>query len=184
MTKGEAKAYLSYSNEQNLEDNYEEYLFKQKEFFRQKPVSKKIYTNQFLKIEKAIEAYGILGFKINKSTLTFHKTTFSEKLKEIFNLYHSTKNQLFQLLYSVESLEELILIGGQLLILEKEFASCFKEINADDINPVKTDPMEVLKNINELNQAGIHYTNQLNINQQSLYNSLFAEIRRLKNFSE
>jgi hypothetical protein len=51
MTKGEAKAYLSFSDEQNLEDNYEEYLFKQKEFFRQKPVSKKIYTNQFLKIE-------------------------------------------------------------------------------------------------------------------------------------
>jgi hypothetical protein len=184
MTKGEAKAYLSFSDEQNLEDHYEDYLFKQKEFFRQKPVSKKIYTNQFLKIEKAIEAYGILGFKINKSTLVFHKTKFSEKLKEIFNLYHSTKNQLFQLLYSVESLEELILIGSQLLILEKEFASCFKEINAGDINPVKTDPMEVLKNINELNQAGIHYTNQLNINEPSLYNSLFAEIRRLKNFSE
>jgi hypothetical protein len=184
MTKGEAKAYLSYSNEQNLEDNYEEYLFKQKEFFRQKPVSKKIYTNQFLKIEKAIEAYGILGFKINKSTLVFNKTTFREKLKEIFNLYHSTKNQLFQLLYSVQSLEELILIGDQLLILEKEFASCFKEIHAGDMKPQKIDPMDVLKNINELNQAGIHYTNQLNINQQSLYSSLFAEIKRLKNFSE
>lgn len=184
MTKGEAKAYLSYSNEQNLEDHYEEYLFKQKEFFRQKPVSKKIYTNQFLKIEKAIEAYGILGFKINKRSFAFNKITFSENLKEIFNLYHSTKNQLFQLLYSVESLEELILIGSQLLILEKEFASCFKEINAGDMKPLKTDPMDVLKNINELNQAGIHYTNQLNINQQSLYSSLFAEIRRLKNISE
>jgi hypothetical protein len=184
MTKGEAKAYLSFSDEQNLEDHYEEYLFKQKEFFRQKPVSKKIYTNQFLKIEKAIEAYGILGFKINKSSLVFNKTTFNEKLKEIFNLYHSTKNQLFQLLYSVESLEELILIGSQLLILEKEFASCFKEINAGDMKPQKTDPMDVLKNINELNQAGIHYTNQLNINQQSLYSSLFAEIQRLKSFSE
>jgi hypothetical protein len=44
--------------------------------------------------------------------------------------------------------------------------------------------MDVLKNINELNQAGIQYTNQLNINQQSLYSSLFAEIQRLKSFSE
>ena len=114
----------------------------------------------------------------------FNKTTFREKLKEIFNLYHSTKNQLFQLLYSVQSLEELILIGDQLLILEKEFASCFKEIHAGDMKPQKIDPMDVLKNINELNQAGIHYTNQLNINQQSLYSSLFAEIKRLKNFSE
>ena len=47
MTKGEAKAYLSYSDEHNLEDHYDEFLFKQKEFFRQKPISKKIYNNQF-----------------------------------------------------------------------------------------------------------------------------------------
>lgn len=184
MTQGEAKAYLSFSDEQNLEDHYEDYLFKQKEFFRKPPISKKIFDSQFRKIEQAIKAYEVLGFSVLNVHLEFTEITFSKELKQIFNSYHSTKSSLLQLIYSVGSLENLILIGKQLIILEIEYASCFKEICVGSLTNVKPDPMEVLKNINELNQAGVHYTNQLNINQQSLYSSLFSEIQRLKSFSE
>ena len=80
MTKGEAKAYLSYSDEQNIEDHYEEFLFKQKAFFRQKPISKRVYNNQFIKIERALEAFEILGFKVTNDELEFKKITFVEDL--------------------------------------------------------------------------------------------------------
>jgi hypothetical protein len=180
MTKGEAKAYLSFSDEQNLEDHYEDYLFKQKEFFRQKPISKKIYTNQFAKIEKAIEAYGILGFKINKSSLVFNKTTFSEKLKEIFNLYHSTKNQLFQFLYTTESLGSIITIGNELLKLEEKYAACFNKANFSDSKLSLPDPMNVLKDINALNDLGVLFTHQLDLNKHEYFVYLFSEINRVK----
>lgn len=180
MTKGEAKAYLSYSDEQNIEDHYEEFMFKQKTFFRQKPISKRVYNNQFIKIERALEAFEILGFKVTNDELEFKKITFVEDLKQLFNLYHSMKNQLFQFLYSSESLLNIIFIGRELLNLEIEYAACFKKIDFSISKPTLPDPMNVLKDINDLNEIGIQFTNQLDFNKHSSFLYLFSEINRLK----
>lgn len=180
MTQGEAKAYLSYSEEQHLEDHYEEFLFKQKEFFRQKPISKKIYNNQFEKIERAIEAFEILGLSRNKEPLILNEINFGVELKQIFNLYHSTKNQLFQYLYSTESLINIILIGNELMRLETEYASCFNGVNFSDSNQSLPDPMNVLKDINELSKMGIQFTHQLDLYKHSNFVYLFSEINRVK----
>ena len=180
MTQGEAKAYLSFSEEQNLDDHYEEFLFKQKQFFRQKPILKKIYSIQFEKIERAIKAFEILGLSAKNEPLVFMERTFSADLKQIFNLYHSTKNQFFQRLYSAESLTAVILIGNELLNLEKEYAACFTELNFSDSTPSLPDPMSVLKDINALNELGVLFTHQLDVNKHSRFVYLFSEINRVK----
>lgn len=180
MTQGEAKAYLSFSNEQNLEDHYEEFLFKQKEFFRQKPILKKIYSNQFLKIEQAIEAFDTLGLTRKKEPLILNEINFGVELKQIFNLYHSTKNQLYQFLYNTESLESIILIGNELILLESEYATCFNEVIFSDSSLSLPDPMNVLKDIDELNKIGVHFTHQLDLNKHSQFVYLFSEINRVK----
>jgi hypothetical protein len=184
MTKGEAKAYLSYSDEHNLEDHYDEFLFKQKEFFRQKPISKKIYSSQFAKIERAIEAFEILGISAKNDSLVFIERTFSTDLKQIFNFYHSSKNQLFQCLYSTESLQNIILIGNELIRLETEYATCFNKINFSDSKPSLPDPMNVLKDINALNEIGVLFTDQLDVNKHSNFVYLFSEINRVKSIVE
>lgn len=180
MTQGEAKAYLSYSEEQNLEDHYEEYLFKQKEFFRKKPISRKIYSSQFAKIERAIKAFEILGLSAKNEPLVFIERTFSTDLKQIFNLYHSTKNQLFQLLYSTESLDSIIMLGKELLQLETKYAACFAEVNFSDSTPSLPDPMNVLKDIHALNEIGVLFTHQLDVNKHTRFVHLFSEINRVK----
>jgi hypothetical protein len=184
MTKGEAKAYLSYSDEHHLEDHYEEFLFKQKEFFRQKPISKKIYNNQFAKIEQALEAYEIIGFTRKRELTVSKEISFGIELKQIFNLYHSTKNQLFQCLYSTESLQNIILIGNELIRLETEYATCFNKMNFSDSKPSLPDPMNVLKDINALNEIGVLFTDQLNVNKHSNFVYLFSEINRVKSIVE
>jgi hypothetical protein len=168
MTQGEAKAYLSFYAEQNVEDHYEEYLFRQKAFFKQKPISQKIYTNQFLKIEKAIEAYEILGFKLNKSLLVFHKTIFNENLKEIFDQYHHT------------SLFDLLLLSKELLHVEKQYCSCFENCVLPESTNTPPNPMDVLQDIKGLNKAGVYFIRELNTIEFSTHIHLVAEINRLK----
>lgn len=180
MTQGEAKAYLSFTDEQNLEDHYEEFLFKQKEFFRQKPISKKIYSSQFAKINRALEAYEILGLSKKKDPLVLNEINFGVELKQLFNLYHSTKNQLFQFLYSTESLASIIRIGNELLQLETKYAACFTEVNFSDSTPSLPDPMKVLKDIHALNEIGVLFTHQLDVNKHTRFVHLFSEINRVK----
>ena len=180
MTQGEAKAYLSFYAEQNVEDHYEEYLFRQKAFFRQKPISKKIYSNQFLKIEKAIEAYEILGFKLNKSPLVFHNPLFNENLKEIFDQYHHTRNQLFQQIYSTQSLFDLLLLSKELLQVEKQYCTCFENCVLPESTNTLPNPMDVLQDIKGLNEAGVYFVRELNTKKHSTYIHLLAEINRLK----
>jgi hypothetical protein len=180
MTIGEAKAYLSLTDEANLENHYDEFLFKQKEFFRQRPISKRIYTNQFIKIEQAIVAYEKLGFISRNIHLEFAETTFGNEIKQIFNLYHLTKNQLYHFLYSAESLINIILIGSQLINLETKYAFCFNTVNFSDSQLTLPDPMNVLKDINELNEIGIQFIHQLDVNKHSDFVYLFSEINRVK----
>lgn len=184
MTKGEAKAYLSYSDEQNLEDHYEEFLFKQMEFFRQKPISNKIYNRQFTKIQQAIEAYEILGLFRQKNPVLFNDINFGFELKELFNQYHTTKNQLFQLLYSAESLDYIIIIGNELLHLETKYAACFTEVSFSDSTNSLQDPMNVLKDIHMLNEIGVLFTHQLDTNKHKGFIHLFSEINRAKRVVE
>jgi hypothetical protein len=180
MTQGEAKAYLSFYGEQNIEDHYEDYLFRQKAFFRQKPISKKIYSNQCLKIQKAIEAYEILGFTLNKSPLVFHKTLFNENLKEIFDQYHHTRNQLFQQIYSTQSLFDLLLLSKELLQVEKQYCSCFENCVSTESTNTPPNPMDVLQDIKGLNKAGVYFIRELNTIEFSTHIHLVAEINRLK----
>lgn len=180
MTKEEAKAYLSYSDEQNLEDHYEEFLFKQMEFFRLKPISKKIYSSQFAKIEQALKAYEIIGYTRKNELMVSKEINFGIELKQIFNLYHSTKNLLFQCLYSTESLQNIILIGNELIRLEKEYATCFDKMTFSDYKSSLPDPMNVLKDINALNDLGVLFTYQLDQNKHSGFVYLISEIKRLK----
>lgn len=180
MTQGEAKAYLSFYGEQNIEDHYEDYLFRQKAFFRQKPISQKIYSNQFLKIEKAIEAYEILGLKLNKSLMVFHKIIFNENLKDIFDQYHHTRNQLFQQIYSTQSLFDLLLLSKELLQVEKQYCSCFENCVSTESPNTPPNPMDVLQDIKRLNEAGVYFVRELNTKEHSTYIYLLAEINRLK----
>jgi hypothetical protein len=181
MTPEEAKAYLSFKNDQiDLEEHYEEFLFQQKDFFRQKPISYKLYNKHFLKIEQAIEAYETLGFISVKSNQTFKEVEFNQEIKQVFDLYHLSKNNLFQQLYSTENLSELILIGNNLLNIERQYKACFESVFLDDLKLTTPNPMEVLQDIKKLNEKGICFTYQIDSVEHSTFKYLLAEINRLK----
>lgn len=181
MTPEEAKAYLSFKNDQiDIEEHYEEFLFQQKDFFRQKPISYKLYNKHFLKIEQAIEAYETLGFISVKSNQTFKEVEFNQEIKQAFDLYHLSKNSLFQQLYSTENLSELILIGNNLLNIERQYKACFESVFLDDLKLTTPNPMEVLQDIKKLNEKGICFTYQIDSVEHSTFKYLLAEINRLK----
>lgn len=180
MTKGEAKAYLSINNEVDIEEHYDNFLFRQKEFFRQKPISKIIYIKQFSKIEQANEAFCELGFYRSAKITDFKLPVFNLEIKHNFNLYYSTKNQLLQKLYSVHSLSDVITIGNSLLTLDKEYATCYKEIILKLDKLETSNPMNVLKDINKLNSIGIYFITQLDEKKHSNFTYLLGDIYRLK----
>ncbi len=181
MTPEEAKAYLSFKNDQiDIEEHYEEFLFQQKDFFRQKPISYKLYNKRFLKIEQAIEAYETLGFISVKSNLAFKEVEFNQEIKQAFDLYHLSKNNLFQQLYSTENLSELILIGNNLLNIERQYKACFESVFLADFYLTTPNPMDVLQDIKKLNEKGICFTYQIDSVEHSTFKYLLAEINRLK----
>ncbi len=181
MNQEEAKAYLSFKDDHiDLEEHYEEFLFQQKDFFRQKPISYKLYNKQFEKIERAIEAYKTLGYISGKSTLFLKEVEFNQEIKQVFDLYHLSKNNLFQQLYSTENLSELILIGNQLLNIERQYKACFESVFLDDLKLTAPNPMDVLQDIKKLNEKGICFIHQIDSVEHSTFKHLLAEINRLK----
>ena len=112
--------------------------------------------------------------------MVFHKTLFNENLKEIFDQYHHTRNQLFQQIYSTQSLFDLLLLSKELLQVEKQYCSCFENCVSTESTNTPPNPMDVLQDIKGLNEAGVYFVRELNTKKHSTYIYLLAEINRLK----
>lgn len=181
MTRKEALAYLNFNEIQDdLDDHFETYLFKQKQFFISRPISKKIFDKQFEKIIKAQLAFKVLGLKSEHEILTNQEVHFSNEIKSNFNQYYRSKNNILQAILVAKSLESLITIAKYLLQIEKDYSDLWPNINLHLNNAQKIDPMNVLSDIRQLEKKGINHMSQFNPNDHKELIHLIAEISRLK----
>ncbi len=185
MTIGEAKAYLSIADSDDISDCYDTFIFEQKQFFKQKNIHPKIFESKFLKIDKAREAFAILGIEEKKTTnaFLFEKPLLKGMILADFHLYNTVKNSLFSQLFNASTLSEIQLISGYLLENELNYAATWEPMKnkLSDQHEFKnwTDPMYVLKDIQSAEKMGVIHVNDFLSTKQEGFNYLKAEINRL-----
>ena len=184
MTLNEARAYLSYNESQDIEEFYEDFIFDQKQFFKQKQVHKKLYEAKFKKINQAIHAFEILGIteKSKSSIFAFTTPTFSSNIQTNFHTYHNSRNNLFFELYGANTLSEIEPIAASIINLENLYAETWisQKHHFSMGEPTNImDPMNVLADILLLERKGINQTNEYNPKIHSDCTFLNADIYRL-----
>jgi hypothetical protein len=180
MTLEEAKAYLSLSAEIDcIQDTYDEYLFDQKLFFRNKPVIKSVFLKQISKIEIARQAYEVLGLDCSFGNLNEISWEFTTNMLSNFHRFYEKKNSILQLIFNSRELNELLNYAQKLLELEISYASLWSNFDVKIEKKMTTDPMDVLADLKKLAAKKIeNYTDYKPKEHEHLIH-LNAEIARL-----
>lgn len=188
MTLIEARAYLSFNDLEEIQECYENYLFEQKRFFREKQVHSKLYQSKFVKLQKSIEAFATLEFKESHDSTDFcyKPINYTGIILSDFHAFHRVKNQLFTLLYQATTISKIKLIADSILDNELRYALTWKEMKVllpEDIPTKIVDPMMVLTDILAVEKKGVvskkDYNPMLNLELQNLN----TEINRLTKIS-
>jgi hypothetical protein len=184
MNLNEARAYLSYNESQDIEEFYDDFIFDQKQFFKQKQVHKKLYEAKFKKINQALHAFETLGIedKTNSSKFSFTTPTFTSNIQTNFHTYHNCRNSLFFELYNATFLSEIEPIATSIIFLENLYTETWISQKhhfsmGDQTNII--DPMNVLADILLLEKKGIINTEEYNPNIHTDCVFLKADIYRL-----
>ena len=180
MTEKEARAFLSFpENIENIEDWYDVYLFQEKEYFRAKPISEKLFKKRFIKIAHADECFLCLGFQSQDEEINRIECEFGLEIKLNFNHYQHVKSKILQSIFSTRSLLTLIELAKNLLEVEKKYADSWSHVEINSNSLITPDPMEVLKDIHKLELLGITEVNQFIPENHPDLISINAEINRL-----
>jgi len=188
MTINEARAYLSFNDLEEIQECYENYLFEQKCFFREKQVHSKLYQSKFVKLQKSIEAFAALEFKESHDPTDFcyEPVNYTGIILSDFHTFHYGKNQLFALLYQATTISKIKLIADSILDNELRYALTWKEIKVllpEDIPYKIVDPMMVLSDVIALEKKGVVSNKDYNPSLNLDFGNLNAEINRLTKIS-
>ncbi len=188
MTLSEARAYLSLYQFEGIQECYEDYVFEQKRFFKEKQVHPKLYESKFIKIKKAIEAFTIIQYKESQDPTDFYCEPFNYTglILSDFHAFHRVKNQFFTLLYQATSLSKIISIAKCILDNELKYAETWKLLNValPEETPTKiVDPMMVLSDVIALEKKGVVSNKDYNPMLNLEFQNLNAEINRLTKIS-
>lgn len=160
MTESEAKLYLPFSDEDDLDELFEEKLFEQKQFFLQRMPVSKVITARLDKMKKMEDAYSFFGGEVE----SFYpkevqlKPYSSHVVKEIFSVHESNKNLLKLKLTQAQSISEIRFYLDQLVETTSDYAQKWKleNTNTNDSVKVSTEPdsMFLLEEINKFEELG------------------------------
>ena len=165
MTVNEAKIFLSLSDEDVLDDVYEQKLFEWRNFFVNRFPIPSLFRSKIEQLEKLEEAYLALGGTSNDLALeiSFEKE-FSNNFKETFHQFQEQRAHLKSLLFSVVSASEMIPVVQSLNELTLSYAAIWNNENLDTTGVVmskESDPMDLLEAINDAEKAGVHNISQI-----------------------
>ncbi|MBI1837249.1 MAG: hypothetical protein HYR91_08300 [Flavobacteriia bacterium] len=161
MTKEEAYLFFSFTDEDELEEVYEQQLFDYKQFFISKNPIRKVFRAKVQKMKKMHEAYLLLeGEEANEGD--FEKISFSFESKTIedtFNHAHFVRNQFKQKIQFAKSARELEFIISNYIEFQTKYLQSWIEIDLENDETVlvskEPDVMGLLKAIRSCKEIGI-----------------------------
>lgn len=158
MTEAEARIFLGYEPEDELEDVIEDKLFEFKQFFLSKPIiwsTFKARLEKLAKIKEAIACFGELGNQPSNNLPIFQRT---ENMLEAFQSFQQVRNACFLAINRATTCEELEIIIDSLLISHTTYASLWPDVafvSSTVILSKEPDPMDLLSGIKSVNLSGI-----------------------------
>ena len=158
MTEAEARIFLGYEPDDELEDVIEDKLFVFKQFFLSKPIIWSTFTARLEKLAKIKEAIACFGEVENKPSINLPVFQATENILEAFQSFQQVRNTCFLAINRATTCEELELIIDSLLNSHTTFASLWPDIefvSSTVILSKEPDPMDLLSGIKSVNLSGI-----------------------------
>ncbi len=160
MTESEARLYLPFSDEDDLDEIFEEKLFEQKQFFLPRMPVSKVISSRLDKMQKIEDAFRYFGGEVEP----FHPNEIqlqpyaSENIKEVFSLHELNKNTIKLQLNRALSVEEMRFFLKQWIEITMTYAKKWKlnVISPDAGVKVSNEPdaMFLLDEITKFEQLG------------------------------
>lgn len=158
MNNKEALLFFPHKEGDDLDDLWEERLFKQKQFFLTRPPIAKVFRSRLKKLEKQHLAY--LALTENTDNIKSIETSdvdydFSEDIIEAFNRYHELRNSFKHELLKAMDFVSLKKVIESWLQMESKYYSLWENADSlsDDIQVTKSkepDPMVLLEKLKEM----------------------------------
>lgn len=158
MTEAEARIFLGYEPEDELEDVIENKLFEFKQFFLSKPVIWSTFKARLEKLAKIKEAIACFGEAENKPSVNLPIFQSTENMLEAFQSFQQVRNTCFLAINRATTCEELELIIDSLLNSHTSYASLWPDlafVSSTVILSKEPDPMDLLSGIKSVNLSGI-----------------------------
>jgi hypothetical protein len=158
MTEAEARIFLGYEPEDELEDVIEDKMFEFKQFFLSKPIIWSTFKARLDKLAKIKEAIACLGEDELHSAVNlpvFHST---ENIVDAFQSFQQVRNACFLAINRATTCQELEMIIDSLLTSHTTYASLWPDVafvSSTVILSKEPDPMDLLSGIKSVNLSGI-----------------------------
>ena len=187
MTQQEAFDYFKSSDEEEIEEIYEEKLFEYKKFFLSKVPVDKLFRGRISQLVQLQAAY-TAAMASDEKKIAFTLSEFSllpeqyDLLSVFFSAYQKVKNELKQKISRSSQANELIVLAEALVSLEKEYAKAwYSEIVTDEsvIVSKEPDPMYLLESIRRFEESGGKTIDDLKKSGAEAPGLLFNEMKRL-----
>lgn len=180
MDKSEAWLYFPESNEETIDDQYDQHVFEWKQFFVNRfPVSK-LFLSKLSKISRIEEAYSVLTEIHHKAELVVFNNDFPNSLKDSFLHYEKERALYKKLLFQAQNLSDIVAIISAFLEFTKQYATIWKG-NYENLEGVvvskEPDPMELLSALEGAFSKGV--VAALQISQLPSENLVVQESKRL-----
>lgn len=158
MREAEARIFLGYEPEDELEDVIEDKLFEFKQFFLSKPIIWSTFTARLEKLAKIKEAMACFGEFENKPSINLPVFQATENILEAFQSFQQVRNTCFLAINRATTCQELEMIINALLNSHTNYASLWPDIefvSSTVILSKEPDPMDLLSGIKSVNLSGI-----------------------------
>lgn len=165
MESSEAKLYLPCTDDESLEDVYDQKLFEWKNFFVNRFPIPKLFDKKIEQLKRLQEAYSDLGGSAVIGTIEPETATvFSKNLKESFLKYSEERYALKMRLFTAGSAHELTSLIQALLKLTAAYAAVWENKVLDVSGVVvskEPDPMDLLQALNDAESLGVQTVDQV-----------------------
>ncbi|MEN9999906.1 MAG: hypothetical protein RI922_2896 [Bacteroidota bacterium] len=158
MTEAEARIFLGYEPEDELEDVIEDKLFEFKQFFLSKPIIWSTFIARLEKLAKIKEAIACFDEVENKPSINLPVFQATENILEAFQSFQQVRNTCFLAINRATTCQEIEIIINSLLNSHTTYASLWPEIefvSSTVILSKEPDSMDLLSGIKSVNLSGI-----------------------------
>lgn len=158
MKETEARLYFPESEEESIEELYEQKVFEWKNFFVNRfPVSK-LFSAKLIQMATLQEAYEVLTNHESKVRAVDYNSAFPSTLKEAFLHFEKERSRFKQRLFQSDTLAQILVVAGPFVAVTSEYAKVWRT-DTDDFHGVvvskETDVMDLLKALDDAEHMGV-----------------------------